>query len=204
MDLTSEDMPPPSIIRPLKVLEKCLDHVPHLTWFEFVTWTDYWPSPILFGLEDIENIEFGTSLLKRALEHTNIETVILTLCFSLVPLSATSLPFSYSLSTLTLKFSFTELKDVADEAAGGRSGLWGPFGSIGSLKPCHKLCSLEIAPELLLGWEDDKQDSGIPLEDLLPDSLQVLQFRMDFIDWPKSAWGFWPGHVGGWLLRSLV
>jgi hypothetical protein len=255
--MNPRQMPPLSGSQPLLEIERCFDHLLQLRKFEFVSWTDYWPCPMSFERNELD---FGISIMNRALQLPRMETIALTLLDSSVDISKLSFPVSQTLTSLSLMFSSIEpdgLRNVlfsaphlkhlsldivmhvwcqmaintqiaepwarldsqelgnilsflymtletlkvkirfkdyfhtintANDSAGGNAGLWGPFGSIGSFKTCSNLRSLEIAPELLLGWEDKGQGSGIPLAELLPDSLQALRLRTDFMNWYGSPW----------------
>lgn len=72
---------------------------------------------------------------------------------------------------------------------GGEGSQHGPFGLLPSLRSCHKLKLLEIAPEALLGWHGDKT---VALSSVLPDSLETLSLRPDFDWWENSPWDFLP------------
>jgi hypothetical protein len=64
--------------------------------------------------------------------------------------------------------------------------LWyGIKASIGSLKCLSSLKSLEISPEILLGWYPANAKL---LQDLIPDSVTHLCLRADFGTWSLSEW----------------
>ena len=65
--------------------------------------------------------------------------------------------------------------------------LFGPKGTIGSLKHLTNLKRLEIAPQILLGWWPD---IAPPLAEVIPDSLTHFTFRHDCCDWVKDYKGF--------------
>lgn len=95
---------------------------------------------------------------------------------------------SYRSSTLESLKIDVEFESWSALDVGGGSAPWSHWGlrhSIGNLRSFTKLVSLELAPEVLLGWKDAKP---LPLSELLPDSLRHLNFRYDFGDWQHSPW----------------
>jgi hypothetical protein len=62
---------------------------------------------------------------------------------------------------------------------------YGIKASIGSLRCFSNLRSLEISPEILLGWYPA---NAKPLQDLIPDSVTHLCLRADFGTWSLSEW----------------
>ncbi|KEY71762.1 hypothetical protein S7711_10654 [Stachybotrys chartarum IBT 7711] len=93
-----------------------------------------------------------------------------------------------SLETLAIAVQFESRSAIEVECGSGEGSSWGLLHSLGSLQQLNRLRSLELAPEVLLGWGD--VDETLPLSLLLPDSLQDLHLRMDFSAWELSPWGF--------------
>lgn len=93
---------------------------------------------------------------------------------------------SSTLESLKITVSY-EAYTSQDVGAGGSSpwAYWGLRGRIGDLRSFRKLSSLELDPEVLLGWED--QDAP-PLSKLLPNSLRHFKLRWDFGAWDYSPW----------------
>jgi hypothetical protein len=54
---------------------------------------------------------------------------------------------------------------------------------------CTMLRTLEFAPELILGWEEEQSDE---LSTILPESLKCLHFKGYFVTWDLSPWIFDP------------
>ncbi|PQE30641.1 Phosphatase DCR2 protein [Rutstroemia sp. NJR-2017a WRK4] len=92
-----------------------------------------------------------------------------------------------ALQSLKIAVRFESRCALEVTGGGGPHSNWGPRHSIGSLESFTKLQSLQLAPEILLGWE---KDVNVSLRDLLPVSLRDLHFRWDFGAWEKSPWEF--------------
>ncbi|KAH8802034.1 hypothetical protein F5882DRAFT_392817 [Hyaloscypha sp. PMI_1271] len=92
-----------------------------------------------------------------------------------------------TLESLKIAVQFESRSALDVTGGGGTHSDWGPLHSIGSLRSFTKLESLQLAPEILFGWE---KDGDLSLRDLLPASLRDLHFRWDFGSWEKSPWEF--------------
>ena len=92
-----------------------------------------------------------------------------------------------TLESLDIAVRFESRSAVDVTSGSGEHSSWGLLHSIGALRSFTSLTSLQLAPEVLLGWEDE---GALPLSDLLPDSLRQLYFRWDFGLWEKSPWEF--------------
>jgi hypothetical protein len=92
-----------------------------------------------------------------------------------------------TLESLKIAVQFGSRCALEVTGGGGTYSNWGPRYSIGSLGSFTKLQSLQLAPEILLGWE---KDTNLSLRDMLPVSLRDLHFRWDFGAWEKSPWEF--------------
>ena len=60
-------------------------------------------------------------------------------------------------------------------------------GLIGSLQDHSNLRFLEIAPEILFGWDPK---NGEPLSDVLPLSVSDLTLRFEYGDWTEQLRNF--------------
>lgn len=84
---------------------------------------------------------------------------------------------------IAVQFDARTAFDVGDGS--GENCRWGLLGRLGSLQSCTRLKSLEISPEILLGWDESNE---VLLPGLLPPFLDSLCFRWDFGDWSYSPW----------------
>lgn len=109
---------------------------------------------------------------------------------------------SSTLETLQIAFRFKSWCAVEVGSGSAPWASWGLHHSIGDLRSFKRLSSLELAPEVLLGWMD--VEIPPPLSELLPESLRHLNFRWDFGDWEYSPWEFEVlcGSVGEFLSSS--
>lgn len=92
-----------------------------------------------------------------------------------------------TLKNLVIAVDFSTTDDQRDVRAGGTATEeWGPLHSA-SMRPLACLTSLQLAPEIILGWDADQSAT---LSELLPDSIRHLHFRYDFGAWENSPWEF--------------
>lgn len=92
---------------------------------------------------------------------------------------------SHTLESLEVAV-YVPAKTALDVTSGsGKGSNWGLLHNIGVLQSFTRLESLLLAPEVLLGWDEQE---ALPLADLLPDSLRHLHFRWDFGDWELAPW----------------
>ncbi|KAI1172409.1 hypothetical protein F4777DRAFT_516684 [Nemania sp. FL0916] len=96
---------------------------------------------------------------------------------------------SSTLKSLGIAIQFESRASVDVGTGSGKGSNWGLLHTLGSLRSYRNLTSLELAPEVILGWGEEDE---IQLLDVLPDSLRHLCFRLDFGTWSLSPWDFAP------------
>ncbi len=84
-------------------------------------------------------------------------------------------------------------------------GSLGMIGRLGCLNGLSRLRSIEIPPEMLLGWWNLETPNEVPfLVDVLPDTITHLRFRSDywFVEYSPSSWSV--GYMIDYLERELA
>jgi hypothetical protein len=124
---------------------------------------------------NIEFLRYTDSYDSHILRHLNCQE-----------LEAALMAYAPTLESLRIVAKFWSFQGGDTSNGGGEDACWGVLSTL-NLRRYAMLKHLELAPEVLLGWQIE---SSAELSTCLPDCLESLHFRFDYGAWYDLVWDF--------------